>query len=66
MDNTRGTENSRINELVMYFPPDFQIIFAPVAKAYVMEYVDNFQLHRLEKFCQELNDKINLGIYESI
>jgi len=55
-----------IKDLVMYYPPDLEIIFVPTERDYVMEFLDNVSLNQLLQMHQEVRDKVAGGFYDRI
>jgi len=53
-------------ELVMYFPPDLEIIFAPTEKEHLLDYIDNVRLSRILQMHREINDKVKAGLYDRL
>jgi len=53
-------------ELIMYYPPDLEILFVPTEKEYMLDYIDNYHINRLLQMHQEINDKVKAGLYDRI
>jgi len=53
-------------DLVMYYPPDLEIIFVPTERDYFMEFLDNVSLHQHLQMHQEVKDKVAGGFYDRI
>jgi len=66
MDSIPGKENCMKKELIMYYPPDLEILFVPTEKEYMLDYIDNYHINRLLQMHQEINDKVKAGLYDRI
>ena len=66
MDPKEGEKNRMSKDLVMYYPPDLEIIFVPTERDYFMEFLDNVSLHQHLQMHQEVKDKVAGGFYDRI
>ena len=66
MEN-RSREADCVNkDLVMYYPPDLEIIFVPTERDYVMEFLDTVSMNKLLQMHQDIRDKAAGGFYDRI